>query len=110
MILPLVPQSEVAGTSYHKIPSVLDQMKVSRYYMALRSVSHDPISLLNSPSRSMALGVIWAGLLTALVAGPWLGVGYLFGTDWPGPRRFDFPANISSAAPLQALLAAVAIV
>ena len=48
---------------------------------------------------------IWAGFLTILVAGPWLGGGYIFGTDWPGPRRFDFPNGLSSLAPVQALLA-----
>ncbi len=85
-------------------------MKVSRYYMALRSVARDPISVLNRPSRSSVYGVLWAGFITFMVVGPWLGGGYLFGTDWPGPRRFDFPTGISSSAPLQALLAAVAVV
>jgi hypothetical protein len=52
------------------------------------------------------LPAIWAGFLTLLIAGPWLGGGYIFGTDWPGPRRFDYPTNLSSSAPLEALLAA----
>jgi hypothetical protein len=51
--------------------------------------------------------ILWATLLTILVAGPWLASGYLFGTDWPGPRRFDFPSSLSSSAPLQFALAAV---
>jgi hypothetical protein len=50
---------------------------------------------------------LWAGFLTALVAGPWLLPGYLFGTDWPGPRRFDFPSAVSSYAPLEAVLASI---
>jgi len=41
-----------------------------------------------------------------LVAAPWLSPGYLFGTDWPGPRRIDFPTTLSSLAPLQVVLAA----
>jgi hypothetical protein len=36
--------------------------------------------------------------------------GYLFGTDWPGPRRFDFPTDVSSAAPLEGGLALVGFV
>jgi hypothetical protein len=60
------------------------------------------------PLESDALfSILWAALLTLLVAGPWLGNGYLFGTDWPGPRRFDFPSTLSSSAPLQFALAAV---
>lgn len=47
---------------------------------------------------------LWAAFLTLLVAGPWLGSGYVFGTDWPGPRRFNFPTELSSSAPLQAAL------
>jgi hypothetical protein len=54
-----------------------------------------------------ALPVLWAGLLTLLVAAPWLAGGYIFGTDWPGPRRFDFPSELSSLAPLEAVIAAV---
>jgi len=41
-----------------------------------------------------------------LVAVPWLLPGFIFGTDWPGPRRIDWPAELSSGAPVQALLAA----
>jgi hypothetical protein len=41
-----------------------------------------------------------------VIASPWLQGGYLFGTDWPGPRRFDWPTALSSSAPLQAILAA----
>jgi hypothetical protein len=49
--------------------------------------------------------IIWASFLTLLVAGPWLSSGYLFGTDWPGPRRFDYPTTLSSTAPLEFVLA-----
>src|SRR5437879_7692966 len=54
-----------------------------------------------------AIPEVWAGLLTILIAGPWLGGGYIFGTDWPGPRRFDFPTDLSSSAPAAAALAAI---
>jgi hypothetical protein len=50
---------------------------------------------------------LWSAFVTLLIAGPWLAPGYLFGTDWPGPRRFDFPSVLSNSAPLEAVLAAV---
>jgi len=53
------------------------------------------------------LPIGWAAFLTFLIAGPWLAPGYIFGTDWPGPRRFDFPQDLSSSALLQAALAIV---
>jgi hypothetical protein len=53
------------------------------------------------------LPLLWAAFITLLVASPWLASGYLFGTDWPGPRRFDFPVEASSSAPLQIALALV---
>jgi hypothetical protein len=53
--------------------------------------------------------IAWASFLTMLIAGPWLAAGYLFGTDWPGPRRIDFPTDTSSAAPLGAALAVVSL-
>jgi hypothetical protein len=56
----------------------------------------------------LAASALWATLLTVLIAGPWLGSGYIFGTDWPGPRRFDFPTDVYSWAPLRVVLAAVA--
>ncbi len=54
-----------------------------------------------------AVPEIWAGFVTILVAGPWLAGGYIFGTDWPGPRHFDLPSDLSSSAPAEAALAAV---
>ncbi len=52
-----------------------------------------------------AVPALWAGFLTVLVAAPWLAPGYIFGTDWPGPRRFDFPNVTSSSVVLQITLA-----
>jgi hypothetical protein len=49
--------------------------------------------------------VFWAMFLTLVVAGPLLAPGYLFGTDWPGPRQVPFPTEFVSYAPLQAILA-----
>lgn len=42
--------------------------------------------------------------LTGLIAWPWLSPGFLFGTDWPAPRHFDLPVQVSSSAPVQLLL------
>ena len=51
-------------------------------------------------------GLLWSAFLTLAVAGPWLWpVGYLFGTDWPGPRRFDWPSVLSASVPLREALA-----
>lgn len=66
------------------------------------------ISLRTGPLAAQRLGalpIVWGIFLTALIAGPWLASGYIFGTDWTGPRRFDFPTGVSSSAPLQAVLA-----
>lgn len=49
----------------------------------------------------------WGILLTALIAGPWLAGGYLFGTDWPGPRRIEFPSELTNFSPVIAVLAAL---
>jgi hypothetical protein len=79
--------------------------------MASNSVVRDLISERASGfdlrRATTAQPAIWAAFLTLLVAGPWLGGGYIFGTDWPGPRRFDFPTDLSSSAPMEAALAAV---
>ena len=75
--------------------------------MASRSTLHAALSGPRQGPRVAAMPLIWAGFLTALVAGPWLLPGYLFGTDWPGPRRFDFPSAVSSYAPVDAVLASI---
>jgi len=43
--------------------------------------------------------------LTFLVAGPWVLPGFLFGTDWPGPRTIPWPTQFATTWPLQILLA-----
>jgi hypothetical protein len=59
-------------------------------------------------ARQLSLLPVALGAFPALlIAGPWLASGYIFGTDWPGPRNFAFPSEISSSYLLQALLAAV---
>jgi hypothetical protein len=77
--------------------------------MALGSAARVPISRrlvgFNLVNSQRALPMVWAAFLTLLVGGPWLAPGYLFGTDWPGPRRFDYPTSLPSWAPLSALLA-----
>ena len=81
--------------------------------MALASTVHAPLS---TPPYRVALmrlatdpAMLWPAFLTLLVGTPWLGGGYIFGTDWPGPRRFDFPSNLSSSAPLEAALSALSV-
>ena len=49
-------------------------------------------------------GLFWSTGLTLVIVAPWLLPGFVFGTDWPGPRHFSFPKMLSSAAPLVALL------
>ena len=80
--------------------------------MALASAVGVPISPrtgVAESGNSTVVAVLWAAFLTFLVAGPWLLPGYLFGTDWPGPRRFDFPTGASSSAALQAVLAVLSL-
>ena len=54
--------------------------------------------------RDRSSGAVWAAFLTVVIASPWVQVGYIFGTDWPGPRRFDWPTAVSSLAPIQVIL------
>jgi hypothetical protein len=49
------------------------------------------------------------GFLTLAVVAPWLSSGYIFGTDFAGPRHFAFPGFPTSYAALQAALALAAI-
>ena len=52
--------------------------------------------------------LFWSAGLTLIIVAPWLLPGFLFGTDWPGPRHFSFPTTLSNDAPLRALLALAA--
>jgi hypothetical protein len=83
---------------------------VSEYYMALSLVVRAPSLRRKSGSDILSSdnwrSVFWAAFLTFLVAGPWLAPGYLFGTDWPGPRKLPLPTDPISDAPLEAILAA----
>jgi hypothetical protein len=78
--------------------------------MALRSAAHGAMSQPQPHAEPRfdrwAPSLLWAGFLTFVVAGSWLLPGYLFGTDWPGPRHFAPPSTLESSAPLRALLAA----
>jgi hypothetical protein len=75
--------------------------------MSSQLLVHGIASRVRRPPSNSLLLVLWAAFLTLLIAGPWLWPGYIFGTDWPGSRRFDFPTTTSSSAPLSAILAAV---
>src|SRR5438445_3478878 len=85
-------------------------LPVERILYGVKSVVRDSTSARASAfdfgRALLALPAVWAGALVLLVAGPWLGSGYIFGTDWPGQRRFDFQIELSSSAPAQAVLAA----
>jgi hypothetical protein len=47
---------------------------------------------------------LWSAAVTLVIVGPWLLPGFLFGTDWPGPRHFGFPTALSNDAPVIATL------
>jgi hypothetical protein len=70
-----------------------------------RSISHRVVAI-GLPGPTLTQALVWAAFLTALIASPWLVPGYLFGTDWPGPRRIAFPTNAESSYFLQTALAA----
>jgi hypothetical protein len=53
-------------------------------------------------------GLFWSAGLTLVIVGPWLLPGFLFATDWTGPRHFSLPNRLSNDAPLLALLALAA--
>ena len=80
--------------------------------MALRSAVHALISPsetdLQVKSHSSAWCFLWAGFLTLVVAGPWLAPGFIFGTDWPGPRHFAPPTPFDNSTLFSLLLAGVA--
>jgi hypothetical protein len=54
--------------------------------------------------------ILWVGFLTLLIVGPWFLPGYVFGTDFAGPRHYPFPDSLNSYAGLQLALAVVALV
>jgi hypothetical protein len=66
--------------------------------------------LMEKLTRIQVAPFLWVGVLTALVSGGWLFPGYFFGTDFPGPRHFEFPNALASYAGFQAALALLALV
>jgi hypothetical protein len=58
-------------------------------------------------SRTNSVPYVWAGAITIVVALPWWAPGFLFGTDWPGPRFLRWPSEGSSTAPFEAILSLV---
>src|SRR5438094_1337602 len=66
-----------------------------------------PLTRQRNARRQTLAGLTCSALVTLLITGPWLWAnGYLFGTDWPGPRHFVLPSEPSAWAPLQVALAA----
>jgi hypothetical protein len=57
--------------------------------------------------RSTWIPYLYAIVLSLLIAGTWLVPGYLFGTDWPGPRRFNVPTDFSSGTLFNAVLVVI---
>ena len=55
--------------------------------------------------RTQLQAVAWSGFLTILIVIPWLTPGYIFATDFAGPRHFSLPDGPASYAGLQAALA-----
>jgi hypothetical protein len=64
-----------------------------------------PIELALRDHQQSLLPFVWAISLVILVAGPWLAPGYIFGTDFSGPRHYSFPTGSSSYDGLQLVLA-----
>ena len=52
--------------------------------------------------------ILWVGFLTLLIAGPWFQPGFIFGTDFSGPRHYAFPDGPASYAALQIALGVAA--
>jgi hypothetical protein len=67
-----------------------------------------PLLTFNESHRGLAVAATWAGATTVLITAPWLSQpGYLFGTDFPGPRRFASSFSTTSNIPVEAALAFV---
>jgi len=71
----------------------------------MRAPSSERTAAWDLPRSELVLSLLWASFLTLLIAGPWLLPGYLFGTDWPGPRHFGLSNSIGSSIPLEAAMA-----
>src|SRR5437016_5775597 len=76
-----------------------------------RTAAREPLATRGDRSAlSRIVALAWVGFLTILVVGPWLRPGYIFGTDFAGPRFYRFPTAAASYAGLQFVLAVVALV
>lgn len=70
----------------------------------LRAPSSPRTAELNGWITRAIPGLAWTIFLTLAISGPWLEGGYIFGTDWSGPRRFDWPNSLAALAPVDGLL------
>ena len=91
-----------AGPAHRKFRLEYRQ-RLSDHYMSSKDGAQ---GLTKAHREGIVYPILWSALLTLLVAGPWLLPGYIFGTDWPGPRQFSFPTELTSSAPLQIALGA----
>ena len=79
---------------------------------SVAQASHAPgiVGSKTPANRFQALApAFWVSLITLAVVGPWLGSGYVFGTDFAGPRHYPFPDFPTSYAAFQAALALAAV-
>jgi hypothetical protein len=79
---------------------------------SVAQASHAPGVLASkaTANRFQALApAFWVSLITLAVVEPWLSSGYIFGTDFAGPRHYAFPNFPTSFAAFQAALALAAI-
>ena len=77
---------------------------------SVAQASHAPGVLASkvAANRFQALApAFWVSLITLAVVEPWLSSGYIFGTDFAGPRHFAFPNFPTSFAAFQAALGPV---
>jgi hypothetical protein len=72
--------------------------------MASSAPPQPRVTTSDAPRWMPVIEMVWAVFITAVIAGPWFSSGFFFGTDWPGPRHFDLPSQLSSTAPLEVLL------
>jgi hypothetical protein len=67
------------------------------------------VARLAAKQHERLIPVLWVGSLTLLIVGPWLQPGYIFSTDFAGPRHYAFPDGPASYAALQIALRGAAL-
>src|SRR5438093_3432640 len=65
---------------------------------------------MRNPADGRVAGLGWAAFLTFLAIGPWLLPGFIFATDFAGPRIYHFPNAFASYAGIQTVTAFLGLV